>query len=160
MLMNAKEFLKQLQKLDKMIENKSIEKEQWKSIALGITSSSKTIIIKGVQHAMDKVQAQGEQQKMADAVARYVDIEAEIVICIDKLIDAKKDVISVIEMLPAAEYDILHKVYVQNFTLDEYAASCDNSYSWATTIHGRALKEVQRILDERQFGEGNGTIYA
>ncbi len=158
--MDAKEFLKQLQKLDKMIENKSIEKEQWKSIALGITSSSKTIIIKGVQHAMDKVQAQGEQQKMADAVARYVDIEHEIALIIDKLIDARKDVISVIEQLPAVEYDLLHKVYVQCFTLDEYAARCGNSYSWATTIHGRALKEVQRILDERQFGDGNGAVYA
>ena len=147
--MDAKEFLNQLKKLDKMIENKIIEKEQWKSIALGITSSSKTIIIKGVEHAMDKVQASGEQQKMADAVVRYIDIERENDQYIDKLIEARKDVICVIEMLPVAEYDILHKVYVQGFTLDEYAAKFNNSYIWATTIHGRALKNVQRILNER-----------
>ena len=146
----AKDFLMQLKKLDMMIGNKLTEKEQWKAIAMGVTSSSATIIIKGVQHAMDKVQAQGEQQKMADAVARYVDIEAEIDGCIDRLIDTKADVIAVIEKLPAAEYDLLHKVYVQGFTLDEAAAKCDNSYSWATTIHGRALQHVQAILDERK----------
>ena len=149
----AKEYLSQVKKLNMMIENKLAEKEQWRSIAMGVTSSSNTVIIKGVQHAMDKVQAQGEQQKMADAVARYVDIEAEIDACIDRLIDTKADVIAVIEKLPAAEYDILHKAYVQGLSLDEAAAKCDNSYSWATTIHGRALQHVQAILDERKDGE-------
>ena len=150
MLMNAKRFLEQLQKYEKMIENKNIEREQWKSIALGITSSSKTIIINGVQHAMDKVQAQGEQQKMADAVARYVDIEAEINHIIDKLVDARIDVIRTIEMLPAVEYDVLHKLYVQHMSYEETAYACGGySISWVNNMRRKAEKEVQKILDER-----------
>lgn len=135
----AKEFLRQLKKLDKMIENKLIEKEQWKAIATGTTA----------QMGGERVQSSGSQQKMADAVGQYIDIENEINETIDKLIDKKKDVISVIEQLPFTEYDLLHLVYVQYVTLEEAANHYGNSYSWATTVHGRALKNVNRILDER-----------
>lgn len=148
--MNKKEFLKQVEKLDKLIENKLIEKEQWKSIALGITGGGKDVKINGVLHQMDKVQSSGNPQKMADAIDRYIDIETEIDKHVDELIDTKKDVISVIEMLNPIEYDILHKIYIQFLTLYDVAAIYDKSYSWATTIHGRALKNVQKILDERE----------
>lgn len=147
--MNAKEFLEQLQKYEKMIENKNIEREQWKSIALGITSGSKSIIINGVKHSMDKVQQQGEQQKMADAVARYVDIEKEIDHIIDKLVEARFEVIRIIEMLPAVEYNVLHKLYVQQMSYEETAYACgDYSISWVNNMRRKAEKQVQRILDE------------
>lgn len=137
--MKAKDFLKQIKKLDCMIENKLIEKDQWKSIATG-TSAHMT---------GERVQSSGSQQKMADAIDRYIDIEAEIDQCIDRLIGKKKDVISVIEQLNPTEYDLLHKVYVQYITLDDVSETYGKSYSWATTIHGRALNNVQKILDER-----------
>lgn len=140
--MDAKTFLNQLRKLDKMIENKLAEKARWKAIALGTSAS-----IGG-----ERVQSSGSQQKMADAVSRYVDIEKEIDEQIDLLIDTKQEVISVIEKLNATEYDLLHKVYVQYVTLYEVADIYGNTYSWATTVHGRALKKVQAILDEREGG--------
>lgn len=148
--MKAKDFLKQVEKLDKLIENKMIEREHWKSIALNVTSSGETVKINGVLHVQDKVQSSGNPQKMADAVAHYVDIEAEITECIDKFIDTKQDVISVIEKLNATEYDLMHKLYIQHMTMLDAAIACEKTYSWATTIHGRALKEVQKILDERE----------
>lgn len=138
--MNARDFLKQPKKLDKMIENKLNEKEQWKSIATGTTAPL----------GGERVQSSGSQQKMADAVARFIDIEKEIDECIDNLVDTKKDVIAVIEQLNASEYDLLHKVYVQFFTLQEVADLYEKSISWAKTIHKRGLKNVQRILDDRQ----------
>lgn len=138
--MEAKKFLKQLEKLDRMIENKLAEKQQWKAIATGTTAS-----IGG-----ERVQSSGSQQKMADAVSRYVDIEREIDEQIDKLIDTKQDVISVIEQLNTIEYDLLHKVYVQYIKLYEVPDIFGKTYSWATTVHGRALKKVQKILDERE----------
>ena len=137
--MKAKEFLSQLEKLDRLIENKLIEKEQWKSIATGTTA----------KFGSERVQSSGSQQKMADAVCKYVDLEAEINADIDKLVDTRKNIIETIEMLEAEKYDLLHKVYVQGFTLDEVAAMYGNSYSWATTLHGRALKDVEKILEER-----------
>lgn len=137
--MKAKKFLKQLEKLDTLIKNKLIEREQWKSVATGITA----------QTGGERVQSSGSQQKMADAVHRYIDLETEINRCIDKLIDARQEVIAVIEQLNAIEYDLLHKLYVQHIPLDEVADKFDKSYSWVTTVHGRALRNVQTILDER-----------
>lgn len=152
--MKAKVFLNQLTKLDTLIENKMIEREQWKAIAEGVTAGGTSVIIidkKGRQqlHNMERVQASGNPQKMADAVHRMLEIDNEIDLCIDKLIETKKDVLAVIEMLSAAEYDIIHKIYVQHLSLYEVAAMSERSYSSITTLHGRALKSVQNILDER-----------
>ena len=141
--MDAKQFLRQLKKLDKMIENKLAEKARWKAIATGTTA----------QMGGEKVQSSGSQQKMADAVCRYVDIEKEIDEQIDILIDTRQDVISVIEKLKTTEYDILHKMYVQYMSLYDVADIYNKSYSWATTVHGRALKNVQAILDQRRGKE-------
>lgn len=137
--MKAKDFLKQLKKLDCLIENKTIEKEQWKAIATGTTA----------QMGGERVQSSGSKQKMADAINRCVDIENEIDRCIDSLIDRKKDVTGVIEQLNTIEYDVLHKIYVQNLSFDEVAGAYGKTYTWATTMHGRALKSVQKILNER-----------
>lgn len=136
-MVDAKKYLRQLKRLDTMITNKLIEKEQWKAISIGTTA----------QMGGERVQASGSQQKMADAVCKYIDIESEIDAYIDKLIETKKDVIGLIEQLNTTEYDLLHKVYVQYITLEDVASIYDKSYSWVTTVHGRALKAVQDILD-------------
>ena len=119
--MKAKEFLKQVLKLDRLIENKLIEREQWKSIAMGTTSGGAEVMVNGVAHKMDRVQSSGNPQKMADAVARYVDLKKEIDAVVDELIATKKDVIAVIEQLNPIEYDLLHKMYIQHIPLDEVA---------------------------------------
>ena len=138
--MNAKEFLRQIKKLDRLIENKLIEIQQWKDIANNTTAN-----LTG-----ERVQSSSNPHKIADAIGRYIDLEREINQDIDKLVDTKKDVIGVIEQLNATEYDIMHKIYVQYLTFDEVAYACKHSKSWATTIHGRALAHVQAILDKRE----------
>lgn len=137
--MEAKIFLNQLKKLDKMIENKLAEKDQWKAMSTGTTAKM----------GGERVQSSGSKEKMADAVVRYVDLEREINKDIDRLVDERRNVINVIEQLNTVEYDLLHKMYVQYYTLYEIASMYKKTYSWATTIHGRALKNVQKILDER-----------
>lgn len=137
--MKAKDFLLQLPKLEALIKNKLIEKQQWKDIALGITP----------QMSGDRVQSSGNQQKMACAIERMVDIEKELDEFVDNLIATRNEVLSVIEQLESDEYDFLHLVYVQHFTLKEVANLKDYSYSWATTFHGNALKKVQKILDSK-----------
>ena len=137
--MNAKEFLRQIKKLDRLIENKLIEIQRWKDIANNTTAT-----LSG-----ERVQSSGNPQKIADAIGRYIDLEREINQDIDKLVDAKKDVIGVIEQLNATEYDVMHKIYVQYLTLEDVADAYDRTYSWVTTIHGRALKHVQNVLNKR-----------
>lgn len=136
----ARDFLEQVRKLDKMIENKMYEKMHWKDAATSITTSL----------GEEKIQTSSSQQKMADSIDRYIDLEREIDHCIDNLADAKKDVISVIEQLNTNEYDLLHKVYVQYLTFDDVADANGKSYSWVTSMHRTALKNVQRILNKRK----------
>lgn len=138
--MDKKEFLNQLKKLDKLIENKLIEKERWQAIASGVSSPAMG----------EKVQTSRNLTRTEDAICRYIDMEKEIDEAIDRLVDKKQDVLSVIEQLNATEYDILHKRYVQYIPLDDIAVLYDKTYSWVTTVHGRALKNVQKILDERE----------
>lgn len=151
--MQAKDFLKQVNKLDKMIENKLIEKKQWMDVALNVTSGGKSIKINGTLHNMDKVQASKNPQKMADAINKYIDLEKEIDACVDKLIETKTEVVKTIEQLSPAEYDLLHKVYIQYMSFQEVALIHNRSYTSITTLHGRALASLQRILDERVGAE-------
>ncbi len=138
--MKAREFLQQLKKLDKIIENKLAEKEQWKSIAVGVTA----------QISDERVQVSGNPQKMEYAIVRFVDIEKEIDSCIERLVYIKKDVISVIEQLSTREYDLLHKIYVQYYSIQEVTEMYGKSMSWAKGIHRSGLRKVQKILDERK----------
>jgi hypothetical protein len=138
--MDAKSYLREVEKLDVRIQNKLIERQQWQDIAVGITAS-----VGG-----ERVQTSGSQQKMADAVVKCVDMEEEINALVDSLIETKKDVIATIEKLDnPTEYDILHKRYIQFMPLKEIADRYGREYNTITTTHGRALKNVQMILDRR-----------
>lgn len=137
--MKAKDFLNQIKKLDKLIENKLAEVQQWKEIANNTT----------VNMSGERVQSSGNHDNIANAICTYLDLEREIKQCVDELIAKRKDILDVIEQLPATEYDILHKIYVQGFTLQEVASLYDRRYEWATTTQGRALKLVQNILNKR-----------
>lgn len=139
--MKAQDFLRQVRKLDLQITNKLIEQRQWRDIALGITANMEG----------ERVQSSGGKSKMADAVGKCVDIEAEIDGLIDKLIDTKKEVVQAIERLDSpTEYDVLHRRYIQFLSLQEIADHYRKDYGWATTTHGRALKNLQALLDKNK----------
>ena len=137
--MNAKAYLGQIKKMDKIIENKMAEAECWRNIAAGVTISND-----------ERVQSSGNKQRMETAVCRYIDIQAEIDVCIDRLVAKKQEIIRLLEQLTSPEeYDLLHKIYVQQMTFQDVANKYERSYSWVTTIHGRALANLQRILDKK-----------
>jgi DNA-directed RNA polymerase specialized sigma24 family protein len=138
--LDAKEYLNQVKKLDLQIKNKLIERQQWRDIALGITANMDT----------ERVQSSGSQSKLADAIVKCVDIEAEIDSLIDKLIDTKKEVIQTIEQLTSPlQYDVLHLHYIQFMTLQEIADKYGMSYDWAKQAHKRAVKNVQKIRERK-----------
>ena len=136
--MEVRKFLRQVETLDVRISNKLIEQKQWRDIALGITANMEG----------ERVQSSSSQNKMADAITKCVDMEAEINRLVDILIETKKEVIETIERLDSAtEYNVLHMRYIQFQDLQDIADKYGKDYSWATTTHGRALKHLQVILD-------------
>lgn len=140
----AKRYLLQIRKLDTLIKNKLIEKEQLLELALSTTA----------QLGGERVQASSNGHKMADAMDKYIDLEKEIDARVDELVDKKREILTVIEQLEPLYYDVLHLVYVQLLTLNDVADKYDHSYNWATTTHGRALKKVDEILAEREKTKG------
>lgn len=141
---NAQVYLEQVEKLDARIKNKLIEQQQWKDIALGITANMDG----------ERVQSTGAKDRMSSAVIRCVDMETEIDSLIDNLVDTKKEVIQTIERLDSPiEYNLLHMRYIQYKDLQTISEFFGKEYGWATTTHGRALKNVQMILDEVEHNE-------
>jgi hypothetical protein len=135
--------LEQVERLDTIIKNKLIEREQWRDIALGITACTEN----------ERVQSTARPSKMADAIDKCIDMENEINSLIDSLIDTKREVIHTIERLDnPTEYNLLHKRYIQFLSLQEIADDFGKEYNWATTTHGRALKSVEAVL---KGGGGN-----
>ena len=138
--MKAQEYIKQYIKQKSIIANCWAEVAHWKDIAHSITGNTEG----------ERVQSSGSKQKMADAVISYSDIEDEIKQRIAKANEIQCEILDTIELLKESEYDVLHKLYIQGKTFKEIAVLKDKSISWVTSMHGNALKNLQRILDNRE----------
>lgn len=136
----AQLFLSQPERLDIQIKNKLAEQRQWRDLALGITANMDG----------ERVQSSGNKSKMANAIEKCVDMEREIDCLVDKLIDTKREVIATIEQIrSASEYELLHLRYIQYVPLKDIAIRWKTEYTNVTSCHGRALKNIQAILDRK-----------
>ena len=139
--MKAKAYLQQVSKIESLIKNKMLEAQKWKDCAVATNAPIGEI----------HVQTSGNKQRVSDAVANYIDIEADIKADIRRLINKRQEIIHVLEQLKTAEYDVLYKLYVQGMTLQEIADYADRSYRWAVNIHYKGLISVQNILDNSKL---------
>ena len=125
--------------LDALVENKLIERRQWRDLALSITANTEGERVKS---------STTTTSKMEDAVIKCIMVEDEITAAVEKLIAEKRKVVQVIERLYSpTEYRVLHMRYIQHIGFADIAERLGKEYSWVTTTHGRALKHVQEILD-------------
>jgi hypothetical protein len=123
-------FLEQVEKLDARIKNKLIEKQQWRDIEQGIAANME------------------EESVQSSAISRCDDMVAEIDCLVEILIAKKKEVIQTIEQLYSpTEYKLLHLRYIQYVPLKNIADMWGTEYTNITTTHGRALRNVQEILE-------------
>lgn len=136
--MKAKEYLLQIRKYDNLIQNRLEEIYILKE---------KAKMIGNISNDTEKVRTSKNINVMQDTIVDYVQKEEELKVEISKYWEKRAEVIQCIEKLKNVEYDFLHKVYVQKKTLQEVADSYERTYSWATTIHARAIKSLQVILD-------------
>jgi DNA-directed RNA polymerase specialized sigma subunit len=135
--MKVKNYLQQVQKIDAVITNKMIEREQWLTLASSLSG----------QTDGERVKSSGSNQKMEDSVVMAIDAARDIDKYVARLRDVKSEISEVIQQIPVKEYNVLHKLYIQGKDLDDVAADYKKSYSWASTMHGRALDHVQGVLD-------------
>ena len=131
--MTAEEYLQSYQKKETIIANKRIERKRKLEQATDITSKLTEV----------KVKSSSNKQKVAAAAINCAAIDKQI----EKLESEMQEIINTIEKLPELQYDILHKRYIQYWTMDEIAESRNYSKSWVEKTHRKALDAVESLLN-------------
>lgn len=141
--MEAGTYLQQIEKYDRMIENRKYEILDLRSRAsLPAGFSSNT-----------KVQTTRRPDRAENLIINYIEKEEILQEEINNFWKKRQDIIRTIEQLTTSEYGLLYCVYVERKTLYEVADQFDKSYSWATYTKKKALASLQQILDEREKNE-------
>lgn len=133
--MTAERFIQRVRHIDMILANKLKEYKRWVDTAEGLGGFSMG----------DRVQSSRNLSKIPDAIGRYIDLERDI----EKLKRERSDILRVLESLPSEEYDLLYKLYVEDFKMKELAYFYRRSYDWVKKKKRLALRDLQRKLDER-----------
>lgn len=134
---SAKRYLQQIRLCNSRINAKLEERERLKAIVTKITPTLKQDVVSGG----------GSQDKLSDAVAKIVDLEAEIDREIDRLVDARTAVTATIDRVEDARlHTVLNMRYVQFKTWEQIACYMGRSYQWVCKLHGTALQAVEKII--------------
>jgi len=135
--MNAKEYLSQAVWLDRMIDSKLEQLEMLKSLAMKVTSSFTKEKISG---------GNIEKSKMESTMVKVIDLEHEINADIDRLVNLKKDIQDTINKIDDINQQLLLELrYLSGKGWDEIAASMGYDPRTVYRIHGKALKEFERM---------------
>ena len=133
--MTAKEYLRQIAVLDAKINRRQKEVEELKTLATHITTTAEG----------DRVQSSGSKDRVADIVAKWVDLEAEIEELVDHLVEKKHRIIGEIHQLDDVRYiRVLEMRYVDCVTFEQIAVSMHLDIRWIYRLHGFALQEFAK----------------
>lgn len=134
--MDTKQYLSQIERLDKMIQNKLSEIYQLKTMACSVT----------VSNEKERVQTSSDKDRLGSTVAKIVDLEKETDMLVDRFIDKRSHIISQIDGLDNIDYyHVLSMRYVARNTFEEIAKKTNWSIRKVFSIHGEALKEFERL---------------
>ncbi len=140
----AQVWLERIAVLAEIIPCKLIERQQYQDLKMSITA----------QMDGERVQSSGAKSKLEEAVVACETAEEEILDAVNKLIAEKKRRTEVLEQLDSPiQYKILHMRYIQNKEFVDIADDLRMEYSNVTTTHGRALGQVQRLMEGKDARE-------
>ena len=134
--MQAEQYLDQIKKLDSMIKNRIRDHARWLEIAESYGGAA----------VGERVQTSRNLHRGSDAIDKYIDIEQEI----ERLKEERLSIIRTIEKLPADEYEVIYKLYVQDYSIKEIAYQRRKSYRWVRYRKEDGLKILQEILDRKE----------
>lgn len=133
--MTTKSYLEQVERLDRMIQNKLLEICQLKQMAISITARPKEV----------NVQVSSDKDRMGSAVAKLLDLEKETDGLVDDYIDKRKRIIEQIDSLGDTDmYHLLSEKYIARKDLVDIASEIGYSYKQVCRIHGKALVEFEK----------------
>lgn len=137
--MTTKQYLNQIARINRMINNKLAEIYQLKTMVCSISVSANE----------DKVQSSSDKDKLGSSVAKIVDLENEINNAIDVYVNKKERIVSQIDSIKdIMEYQVLFSRYIEYKTFEQIAEDNEYSVRQILRIHGNALVEF-----EKKFGQ-------
>lgn len=133
--MNTKQYLGQIERLEKMIQNKLSEIYRLKTMAFSVS----------VSNEKDKVQTSADKDRLGSTVAKIIDLERETDALVDRFIDKRNHIISQIDSMEDLNmYHVLSARYVSNKNFDDIATEMFYSRMQINRIHGKALLEFEK----------------
>lgn len=133
--MTTKQYLGQIERLGKMIENKLIEVEQIRSMACSISAPIDK----------ERIVSTGSHDQMGEKIAQLVDLERETESLVDSYIRKRKHIISQIDKISVRDqYMILTYKYVQQLEFKEIYMKMNISERKMYSLYGQALKEFEK----------------
>ena len=133
---STKGYLGQIERLDRMIQNKLSEIYQLKTMACNVT----------VANDRERIQMSADKDKLGTTVAKIVDLENETDRLVNELLEKKNHIIKQMEnMENSTYYHILFGHYVSRKTLNQIAEEIPCSYRQITRAHGNALIEFEKM---------------
>ena len=134
--MTTKQYLNQIHRIDKMINNKLSEIYQLKNLACSISISDNS----------ERVQTSSDKDSLGNAVSKIVDLEREVNDCIDKFSEKRRNIITQIDSLENdMYYQVLFSRYIEQKTFEKIAEDNEYSVRQILRIHGDALSEFERL---------------
>lgn len=132
--MTTKEFLNQAYRIDQRINSKLEQIISLHSLATKATSTLSDMPVSKTE----------SQSRMADIIAKIVDLENEINADIERLVEIKKDIVSAIKKVQNPElHTLLELRYLCFRTWEQVALEMDYSVQHIFRIHDKALKSVK-----------------
>lgn len=133
--MTAKEYLRQIAVLDAKINRRQKQVDELKLMVTSVYPMTDG----------DRVQSSGSKDRVADIVAKWVDLEAEIEELVDHLVEKKHRIIGEIHQLDDVRYiRVLEMRYVDCVTFEQIAVSMHLDIRWIYRLHGFALQEFAK----------------
>ena len=133
--MTTKEYLEQINRLNKMINNKLSEVSQLRELAASL----------GGFCSGERVQTTPVTDKIGTKYAQIDELERKIDSMIDALFDKKNKIVNQIDSMEDERvYDILFARYIQNKKFEEIAVEMGYSYRQAIRLHGTALNQFEK----------------
>lgn len=133
--MQTQDYLRQIERLDRMIQNKLCEINQLKCMATSITVAPKEV----------NVQASSDKDRLGNTVSKLVDLERETDELVDKYIVKRKKIIGQIDDIKDTNmYHVLSERYIARKDFSTIAVEMGYSFRQVCRIHGSALNEFER----------------
>lgn len=106
------------------------------------------VVSTGAIQQGERVLSSGTQDKMAETICKINEKECEWNDLMREFALARANVIINIQKLNNSEYEqILYKRYCQSKKWEEIALEMNYTYQWVCKLHGRALLELDKVLN-------------